>query len=117
MQIWLGFPTNPTKTFVSGSFDHPACTGRVVEVVNDRLKVRVGVLEHWVTGEEIVRWAAQSAKGRQTAMSGGRRPRGLRSSGHQGGGDGAEENRMGAGRGKGETNSRGGFDDAGPELQ
>jgi hypothetical protein len=34
---------------------YSACTGRVVEVVNDRLKVRVGVLEHWVTREEIVR--------------------------------------------------------------
>jgi hypothetical protein len=34
---------------------YSACTGRVVEVVNDRLRVRIGVLEHWVSKEEIVR--------------------------------------------------------------
>jgi len=32
---------------------YSACNARVVEVVNDRLKVRVGVLEYWVTREEI----------------------------------------------------------------
>jgi hypothetical protein len=33
---------------------YSGCTGRVVEVVNDRLKIRIGVLEHWVTRSEIV---------------------------------------------------------------
>jgi hypothetical protein len=33
---------------------YSACTGRVVEVINDRFKIRIGVLEHWVTPSEIV---------------------------------------------------------------
>jgi hypothetical protein len=33
---------------------YSACTGRVVEVVNDKFKIRIGVLEYLVTREEIV---------------------------------------------------------------
>jgi hypothetical protein len=34
---------------------YSACNARVVEVLNDRVKIRVGVLEYWVSKEEIVR--------------------------------------------------------------
>src|SRR5680860_130907 len=50
-------------------------------------------------------------------LAGASRPHGSWSGGLQGDGDAAEQFGFGTGGGEGQTDARGGFDDAGPELE